>query len=298
MSLLIHFKKHLHSYSKSMFIKIFLSLITVSLLIIIILGIFIFFSVSQSLDDKINQSEQRKLSETINRISIFFDEIQKLSRSIENNERFVRFMPRSKTKFSENYQDYQDIRGNISTFVSIANSSNYLKDIFIYYRNSNYIISKQGLIDANLYYDHEWMDLFEKSNFMWHVMDTQPLLNRNNNIITMVTSIPYNHGIKQGAIVMYIDSQSVSNILAGILDDEKSHVFLLNSHNNIIASDNNANLYKNISEFVNVNSDDFANEKGIYHYTINNEKMTVFYNTSDINQWKLVYRLKLKSGWD
>ena len=289
-------KIYMRSRSRSMLLKIFVSSVAVSLVIIAVLGIYIYSFLSHNLDMKIEKYEQKKVNETIQKMNILFDEMQKLTLSYQNNRGFTQFMFLPREDIISNFKETQN---NIYVLTSIVSSINYIKGLFIFYEHSGYIIGNYGAMQDIFYPDREWKKAYDQMTGKSLVMDMRRIPidsvsdgNIYNNAITLITGIPYNSGKKLGAVVLYLDPVILSDLLKGISDGgDNTLAFIVNSKGVVMSSTRDDYLCKNISEIIRIPSGAFVSDSGKFEFTMNDTKMIAYYDTSGINDWKLLHAM-------
>lgn len=114
--------------------------------------------------------------------------------------------------------------------------------------------------------------------------------NLNDNVITFMTRIPYSFNVKEGAIILNVDSKIVSDLLKNITaGDANALAFIVNEKGKILASCKDRYLYRNIKNVISITQQLFMLNSGKYSFSFNNIRMISYFESSNINNWKLVY---------
>lgn len=286
-------KKHMRSGSRSLFIKIFLVCTLLSLFIITILGIYTYYYIFVNLDAEIEKYEQKKVTETLNTCSMLFGEMQKLTINYALNYKFTQFAYISRDILADRYQD---IKSNQDIISNTINSSNYIDNLFIYYKRNNYILDYSGAANFSFYYDTGWYTSYESMAENSAILETRKVNKRSDfsgqhtNIITFITGMPYANGPKDGAIVLNVNEKIVSDLLKNITaGNSNSYAFLVDKSGKILSSSKETYLFQDISQVINIPSGLLELNEGSFKLSFNGTGMISYFETSSINNWKLFY---------
>lgn len=288
------FKKYKRHMSGSLFFKIFFICILVSSFLIAFLGLYTHFYILGSLDEEIDKYEQKKLNETLSISNTLLNEMQKITMSYALNDKFTQFAYVSRSAMIKNYNDVQN---NQSIMSSTVNSSNYIENICIFYKNNSYIIDYSGGMDFVYYYDTGWYEQYTEMTQPSVILDTRRVSKRHSidsslysDIITFMAKIPYSNIDNEGAIILNVDSAIISDLLKNITTGEaNTFAFLVSEEGTILASDKHDYLYMDISDIIDMSSYNNTPEDGNFKFTRDGLKLVAYYSSSFINNWKIFY---------
>ncbi|HOJ09823.1 MAG TPA: AraC family transcriptional regulator [Clostridiales bacterium] len=294
MSITKFFEKYTKSVSKSLFIKFFLACTLISLFLVIIIGSYTRFYILKNLDSEIEKFERKKINETINTMNVLFGEMQKLSLNHAMNSKFLQFAYLPRDVIAEKQLEVKSIQELLSNSI---NSSNYIRNIAIYYEKNDYVLDYSGPMGIESYYDKGWYDDYCKMMASSLIMNTRKVNDRNrssdyshNNVITFITRIPYDNESKEGAIILSVDEKIISDLLKNITyGDDHTLAFLVNKDGMVISSNKDNYIYENISNIINIPSGYMDLNNGSFDFKMQETKMISYFETSRINGWKLFY---------
>ena len=287
-------EKYSKKISKSLFLKFFLAYTIISVLMVILIGVYTRFYILKNLDAEIERFEQKKINETLNTMDIMFGEMKKLSLNHALNTKCLQFayMPRSMA-----VEKQSEVKSVQELLANSINSSNYIDSISIYYEKSGYLLDYSGLASLSSYYDRDWHKDYIQMIGSTTVLDTRKVKNRASaegyvydNIITFLTRIPYGGTSREGAVILNVEESIVSDLLKNITQgDKRALAFVVNDKGTIISSSRSDDIYRNIAELLQIPAEYPDQAAGRFNITYLDTKMVAYYDQSDINNWELFY---------
>lgn len=287
-------KKYTKSISRSLFIKFFIAYTAVSVVMVILIGSYTQFYIIKNLDIEIERFERKKVNETLNTMEVLFGEMSKLSITQAINNKFLHFAYTPRNMVVQKQAEARNIQ---ELLVNAMNSSNYIKNIFIFYERNGYILDYSGIINIGSYYDNKWYDEYGKMAGSSSILDTRTVRHRASsesevydNIITFITKIPYGSDPSEGAIILNVDERIISDLLRNITQsDNKALAFIVNDQGKIISSSNSNYLYRNLFELFDISAPESDKTAGSFELTFDGTEMISYYDTFSTNDWKLFY---------
>lgn len=290
----INYKK-IKNISRNMFVKIFLVCTSISFFIVTILGFYTHYYILKNFNDEIERFEQLKISETLSNIKIIFSEMEKIVLDYAMNKKFMQFalLPREYVSLKQD-----EIRNIQDMMASSINSSNYIKNIFVYFEDNGYILDYSAPMDIDQYYDLGWLNAYNSFDELSAILDTRQVKIRTadasvnyENIITIIASIPYTKGEeKKGAIVLNVDANILSDQLRNItLGNNDSLAFMINHEGKIVASSENRYILSDISKIINVPDSIYSMDIGSFKLKFGDSEMISYFENTGINDWKILY---------
>ena len=288
------YKNFIKTSKRSLFLKIFLVCTATSLLTVAIIGTYTYYYILKNLDSGIDKYEQKKLNETLNTSKILLGEMQKVVVNYAMNNKFTQFAYTPREILNERYLEIQNVQDFISNTI---NSSNYIENIFIYYGKDNYVLDYSGLMPSASYYDTDWFKSYSEMSDLSTILETRKVKSRAsntteryNNIITFIAKIPYIGSSKDGAIILNVDAKLISDLLKNItVGDEHALAFLISEEGKILSSNKDMYYYQDIYNEINIEPEYLNKKSGSFRSTLNNIKMVSYYETTPLNNWKLIY---------
>lgn len=289
------FRKYTKSISKSLFLKFFLAYTVVSLVMVILIGSYTRFYILENLDAEIEKFERKKINETLSTMDLLFGEMKKVSISHAINTKSLHFAYLPRNMVTERQAEVKIVQ---ELLANTMNSSNYIKNIAIYYEKNNYMLDYGSLMDLPYYYDRAWYDQYATMKGSFTILDTRKVKGRSSNensvtydnIITFMTKIPYGNDSREGAILLNVDEKIISDLLRNITQgDDKALAFIVNEQGAIVSSNQSGYLYRNLSDILETPLARMNTNSGSFKLTFDGTKMLSYYDNFGTNNWKLFY---------
>lgn len=288
------YKKYTKGISKSLFMRFFLAYTIVSVLMVIMIGSYTRFYILKNLDIEIERYERKKINETLSTMDVLFGEMKKLSLNHAINTKSLHFAYIPRSMVAEKQSEVKIVQELLANAI---NSSNYVKSIGIYYEKNGYLLDYSGLTNLSSYYDNAWYEKYDHMTGSTAILDTRKVKSRTategyayDNIITFITRIPYSNDSREGAIILNVDERIISDLLKNItLGDEKALAFIVNDQGKILSSNISDYIYQDISKLLETPQEYQDSKVGSFNFTFNGTKMISYYDTFNVNNWKLFY---------
>ncbi|HOJ09745.1 MAG TPA: helix-turn-helix domain-containing protein [Clostridiales bacterium] len=287
-----YLRKIFNRRSINLYLKMFIVCIAISLFLTIIVGVFNHNYIMRQFDQEIEKFEKGQVEKTANTIRMMFQEFEKIGQNYALHPDFNQLAYLKRDEF---FDDYYTVKKLMDILSSAINSSNYINDIFVYYENSNMILNFSAPLEEHIFYDMGWKEYYEQMTENSILINTRKLDNSvnsrsssyKNNVISFLTTIPYDGEEKLGTIVINVDYCIVSNILKNIINDSESVAFLASGDGTVLSSNNDEYLYSNIKEIINSQSSSINQEPANTNMIFKGRKMVCYCSNVGINDWKL-----------
>lgn len=256
---------------------------------------------SKVLENEINNSNNLSLRKVQNQMDTILGDAQRLADEMSLNSQIRELLNANQpTREISGYDIYRTVR-DLASF-RIPNNS--IDDFFIYFRDSDLVLSSFTGKDSKSYYDIYIADTgvpYEQ----WHAMIAEQY--RTNHITSYTTSvrgkmkknvvlmktIPLNVEVNHSAtIVITLDEARFMEDAKDIEFISKGSVLILNSENKIITASDNV---RDIGE---LKYEDLKDKNGMMHMVLNGKKMVVSYTTSQLANWKYISLVPYSVFWE
>jgi len=169
-------------------LKMFTVCISISLFLTVIIGVFTHYYVMKEFDKEIEKYEKSQIDKTANSIQMRFKEFEDIGEYYASHPYIIQFLPLGK---NEVICDYFTIKKLMDILSSVIDSSNYINEIFVYYGESEIVLSHKGIFDATHFYDTEWKKYYNEIKDNLKTVDLRSLqYNQNSdNVLTFFTRI-------------------------------------------------------------------------------------------------------------
>jgi AraC-like DNA-binding protein len=182
----------------------------------------------------------------------------------------------------------------ITEMSKYKNISDFAEEIYVYFRNSDIIISSSAKYEPLLFYQEivpydQWdYDQWKSLLVQGHYKEYTPLQSLNlstgkKDIITYFQSLPYEDKKNPMAtLAISIRADNIESLLSRINVLNRGIIYIIDSNNQIIMSVGDKRMLAPIQY------EDLSPEKDYIYSHINSEKVVITYVSSSINDWKYV----------
>lgn len=280
-------------HSINLSLKIFIVCISTSLFLTVIIGIFTQSYIMSKFDREIEKFERGQVNKISNSISMQLEEIEKIGQSYALNPNITQFMYLSERDLLSKYQEVEKIQDMLSNTI---NSSSHISNIFIYYEQSGVILDFSTPLDYSIFYDSSWKEPYDSIIGNSCILDTRKIGDNRydsrssrykNNIITFITSIPYDDDSSLGAVIINVNHSIVSDILKNIAGSGDTLAFLTNGNGTVLSSNDDKYLYNDINTIAGASVRSLDSDLDMFEFMLEDRKMVCYYSDMPINDWKI-----------
>lgn len=172
----------------------------------------------------------------------------------------------------------------------LKNSYSFISDFYVYFQNSNIILTPSAVYDPEMYYDVHLRGEFQDLTYEKWYDEVLNGVHRNaffhgteSKYLTYIQSLPINlTQTLQANLVILIDSQKVRNLLGGLEWLNKGKVYIVNGKGQVVVSTDEEEAPDSLL-------DQMSGDQG--YYTIRSpsgEKLAVSYISSSRQDWKYI----------
>ncbi|MFX3632654.1 MAG: helix-turn-helix domain-containing protein [Candidatus Pristimantibacillus sp.] len=278
--------KRIRSSSRSIIVTWLVSYLSVLLVPIIISGI-IYAASLQIVKTEINRANESVLLQMEQAIDNKLRGIERLSMEIALNRQVTNFihteLPLKDTDHFELYGISKELR-----VYRLAND--FIDQIYIYYKNSDTVISPDERLNGKKLYTHvrkgnnetfeEWNGYFDQR----YIQAYSPVIYESDNksvkSVMFTRSVDLHNPGEPGDVVLFIIKDS--KLLEHVVPAEGSTVMILDGEDRLVAS-TGAAVIPNFLQY-----DRLTEPRGLFYDDASEEKVAVSYTTSDVTNWKYV----------
>jgi two-component system response regulator YesN len=277
--------------------KTFLISYIIILLFPLCIGAYIFQRVENTMiinENKANLGllEQVKLV-TENR----FNEVDKIALQFASDPKLQWSLNHIDEEYAQNQINLLEIMNSIR---SVTNTNSFISHFFVYFKNTDSILTATGKADLNMYFDDIFRfsgksteevkrELFTGDHLRTYLPSAEVReKEKTSRVITYVQSLPIGEVSNiSGYLVMLINEQEIDQLIEQIEKLYHSDIYIVDEHQQIIMSTSKENeLNKAIIPLINM-------ESGYSSFRQNNESM-ILSHTTDNNGWKYISVLPKK----
>jgi len=282
------FRNKLKIKGKNVLFKWLLSYISVLLVPMIISGV-IYKESIRTIENEINRSNQSLLMQIQKGVDSRLKEIDKLSMEIALNKRVKSFITvEDNTRPEERYKVF-DIVEDLRVYKS---SNNFIKDIYIYYKNSDTVLSIGDPKSSKEFYNilkpqselsyEKWNDFFFSrylNSFMPVYFKTYE--NKSEKAIAYVRSLTIGSSGQPDVVMFFlVDKSQLLDNVQNLPLAEESTILVADNKNQIIASTNKNEENDYLSYL------EMADKQGMLREKIGDKNYNALYTSSEITSWK------------
>ncbi|WP_052737966.1 helix-turn-helix domain-containing protein [Bacillus sp. SA1-12] len=220
--------------------KYIISYLLVFLVPFFIMSMIIYFHSVASLRDEIEQSNINKLEQVESITNERMKELETLAARISYDPRLTPYMIRHGYYSGEAIEELKKYKAN----------SSIIEELFVYYHHDERIYSTNGSysIDAFMqkkYHFGEWekeeviSDLHSKTPFIKPINNVVINNEKHKNMIAYLYPITPNSHNPYGTVMYFIEESTITDLIQNILGEYDGNVYIINEHNQVIASANN-----------------------------------------------------------
>ncbi|HHX60928.1 MAG TPA: helix-turn-helix transcriptional regulator [Epulopiscium sp.] len=186
---------------------------------------------------------------------------------------------------------YEEVTQSIKLLsnLSINSTISIIDRLYIYLRDTDYIITPETLYRADFYHKYilgkeegnfeDWKSsLFDAFNYNKYVI--------HNTKVDNIQSIPFSHmKDPKGAVVVSVKKDKLTGFFSGLNEstDKGSYMYIQDKDGNLITSLSHDNKVPGYIDFTNI-----PNKEGFFKQKIHNQNMIVIHTVSKVNGWKYV----------
>lgn len=269
----------------------FLSYILILIIPIVLILVSYMLSVSV-IEKEINKTHAASLQQLNEMMESTFSDIQNLAIEVSWNDK-----SRSISRYSaQNLSSVQ--RLNIANFIknlkTLKLANNDIDSLFIYYKYNDFVLSNNGMCHVKDYYNiyvessgvvyEDWINMLKRSQqnkFMpYEAINNKGQLKQ---LIAYIRSLPFEKYTESDATLMILlDMDAVYSWLDEMDWLDKGNIYIIDSNNSVIISNNNASLPEEI------NFDVLNQREDSFHLTVDGQEVLVSHIHSKVTDWKYV----------
>lgn len=275
--------------TKSIFFSWLLSyiLILIITLIIIIVSYWESIKVIQHETNKVYLASLKQLQQVVDST---LSDIQRLSVEVSLNARISSLINSNETLDNLDRVEMTKIISDLKTY-KIANS--YIDKLYIYFKNSDYIISSDARYDTEDFYDlnynkykiefEDWKTLIkEKHRLHYLPLNIDESETVRNNIAFMQSLPVTQRNANDATLVIEISEEAIRKTIGELQWVSQGTIFIQDKSDNIIVSTQPR------TENLVVKYDELDKKQNIFNGKINKEKVVISYIKSNITDWQYV----------
>lgn len=276
------------------FQKQFISGLGIFFILLSIVGYIIFSITYRIIYHQSAQYYEKMLEEAKNNIDGRFDDVNNLNLQLLTSSWFKK-IAYMKVNIDKERIDHYDLLRNYEELANYNSLNNFIEEIFIYFKNSNTIISQHGLDDPDLFFNSVHQIGYVNQKNIYNL--TQNPADREN----IIPDIKLKWYEKSYDAVMHIKNSELKYLNASIvtiMKKEKLDAIIHAVNGNSFVLDEKNRLIAGESDETNKklqNYQSYKNKNGSFHKKINNKNYIVFYSSSDLNPWKYVSPVPVQS---
>lgn len=260
-------------------------ILLISVLPVVMIGIFSYYKSSGDIQEKVNEGNRQNLLQTESRVEQILRALEYSVTQYGNSPQVTSALQQSLT-----LDDFQ----TINSLAKGLNSLQFyfgIRTVYLINLDKNWVVGSEGF---NSFTDQSYHDLFMKyaqsSNGLSWVTASGESTNLSNTegLITLVSKLPFNNTSKSppGMIVIQISNAELNQFL--LTNSQLGEVYVLDRNNHVMLGEHvGANIDKKSVEALweRTASDPGYIEHGELETTINGDKFWVNYQKSPYNGW-------------
>ncbi|OCT15468.1 AraC family transcriptional regulator [Paenibacillus pectinilyticus] len=262
------------------------SYISVLLVPIIISGL-LYMASWHVVESEVNRANNSALQQMEQAIDNSLGGIERLSVEIALNKQVNAFLNTSKPLTDNDYYDLFNIANDLRVYQT---ANDFIEQIFIYYRNSDTVISARERTDSRALYQlmgqqdgrsyEDWKSLFNKQYIQEYAPITLSEDGHSAKAVVYAKSVSLANLDQQGAVILFVIKDS--KLLEKIPTSDANAIAVLDKENRLVAGSGfeqrlNFMVYNQLSE-----------KNGFFYNRDAGTKMAVSYTTSAKTGWKYI----------
>jgi sugar diacid utilization regulator len=275
-------------------LRLFIWFFLVVFVITLVLSFAFFNTFTNTMKKELGQANARMLLQTNYLVDEIFSQLDK-----QINQQILSILRKQNLTNGVLQNDYYELQKLYDDLLSLKNSNDFIHSAYIYFDQSNLIISSSmGITPMNYFFDTLWAEKYSTDSKTDLLLETRKPYNEEyendmeyvlryysdtDDVITRVFPIPSTSNSPGGAVVVNIYEKSIAEMANQNTDDAQLDVVILNSEGRIIASQDKNDLY---SYF----------DPSIFVKTITNQQHGSFITSYDGSEWIFSY-VKSDIGW-
>ena len=272
---------------KSIYVKFLIYFICFITLPTIFTSSFIYFRVSDTLQQKNNSSNLDALENIGNELDIVMSNISTIAIKLAMDHDVMFFLNGSSEL--DMYMQ-KNIYNKINSTI-LANS--YIDSIYIYFNPIDMIATNHGIFSFSTFYDKEWYNIDNDRPVKSIVLPTRYISEKigitvkEKNIISFVLRMPITSYNWSGAVAVNVSQKTVGNIIKKVGITEINPVFLIDKSGNIISSSMEEVTFHNLDDRINMNISGLTGS-GFTTGKFTDEDVMISYTKPSGYGWRLV----------
>jgi len=192
--------------------------------------------------------------------------------------------------------DYYEFSNSIRDISHYTVNRDFISNLYIYLKNTDYIVTPQTLYSADIYYDKvlkydmnnydKWQSAVFSNYFKGKFVTTEIEGNNTNESpnINYIQSLPLTYNQKlSGALVISFRKEVLTDLFSSLDFTEGGWAYIQDADGNIMASVSGSS-----SPVVSIGQKDLVRDEDLLQKNIDGNDMMISYTTSDYNSWKYV----------
>ena len=236
---------------KALFLRIQLFITILVVVPMIILSYSLIIRTEKVLVNNFSENNLQLLHQTSISLDLIFDNIIDISKQIYNDKKLKVVI---KQDFTDKLSEVEYLRDKV---YQIANSNSYIDEVYLYLNDQKKVISSsRGYEDASEYDDEAFFNWFNNDPMNLVLVNTHPIKQsiyqkEYFNVLSVYARIPLDSiNNFSGAVMIHIKQSQISESVINALSlNEDEKLYVLDNKNNVIFSQDEADIYKASSEY-------------------------------------------------
>jgi two-component system response regulator YesN len=243
--------------------------------------------------DDIKRSNVSMLNQAKEIIDTQLQQVETLSLQIASNPRVNSLLGLKEPLSESTYYDFNLAIKDLSLYMI---NRDFITGFYIYFKNSNYILTSDTLYPADIYYDkvlklnnenyNLWKDSLVNNYYAGKYL-TSGFSEEENTLSSTITynqSLPLSYVQKsEGSVSITLKKASMTKLFSSLDLTKGGWAYIQNKEGKIMASVSNPN-----ATIDNIKLDELENGEDFMRKYISNKDMIITYTTSNYNGWKYV----------
>jgi len=284
-------KYNLRNYKlNSVFIKIIISLMAFSIVLILATNYIIYNQSTAMLREQTYNAHLNMLSKTGENIDQIFSQIEELEKQLEQNSAIINAMV---VPGMHHYARNHEI---VKYLQNIVSSNEYIHSIYVYVPYNNAVFSSSGgIYELKDFYDNEWIYGYNSNPDSVRQYDVRKVPDVNGvemQCVTVFKDFPNVFRARLGQIIINLDADKLYNKMQAEGINLGGEIFALDEDGKIMLHQDKSKLGKNLEQYgymLNIQGHD----KGYLLDKIGSTSTLLFYISSVRTGWKFIYSIPL-----
>jgi methyl-accepting chemotaxis protein len=258
------------------------------------------------IENEINQYNDQIMENMIENVDTKLWEIFNCISTLNNSDCLKTVLKRSNGSKRAVLNQY-DVTNLRELLKNLKKSEPLIEEVCIYFVSDDAIISNDGYYDINSYFNEkkrfdnistdQWKKLLQEKH-TFEMLNSQTIHEKNqssdipSNSITLISSVP-GQVSPESAILVFINQNSINNIISEYCGIKKNDYFIADAHGNPVAQFANNKLLQN-GDIREISLEAADSGKAVLHKTTDNGRLAVTSSVSSLTNWVYIIAAPLK----